>query len=55
MLKKQVIPIAESSKDKINYLQNWAKGKAQFASATVDKAMKQKAEAYDKYESMLKL
>ena len=53
--KKQVIPIAESSKDKINYLQNWAKGKAQFASATVDKAMKQKAEAYDKYESMLKL
>ena len=53
--KDHVIPISESSKDKISYLQNWAKGKAQFASASINKNLKDKEKAYNKYESMLNL
>lgn len=53
--KNLVIPISESSKDKISYLQSWAKGKAQFASATANKDDKKRSKAYDKYEKLLKI
>ena len=33
---KEVIPVAESSKEKINYLENWAKGRARFANKVID-------------------